>query len=69
MEQENEHSLRGIKHGKKIAEEQRFSVESHQAKHPSQTKDWEDYYSGFHTSSHFSNIILQFHFMRVHHCT
>jgi hypothetical protein len=69
MEQENEHSLRGIKHGKKITEEQRFSVESHQAKQPSQTKDWEDYYSGFHTSSHFFNIGLLLDYVRVQHCT
>jgi hypothetical protein len=58
MEQENEHSLRGIKHGKKIAEEKRFSVERHQAKHPRQTKDREDYHGCFYTGPHFCNIVL-----------
>jgi hypothetical protein len=61
--------LRGIEHGKKVAEEQRFSVESHQAKHPSQTKDWKDYYSGLYTSSDFTNIVPLFDIVRVHHCT
>jgi hypothetical protein len=69
MEQENEQSLRGIKHGKKITEKQRFSVESHHAKYPSQTKNWEDYYRCFDTSSHFTNVVLKFNFLRVHHCT
>jgi hypothetical protein len=69
MEQENEHSLRGIKHGKKIAEEQRFSVERHQAKHPRQTKNWEDYHGCFYTGPHFSNISLLFDLVRFHHCT
>ena len=69
MEQENEQSLRGIKHGKQITEEQRFFVEGHQAKHPSETKDWEDYYSCFHASSHFSNAVLCFDSVSVHHST
>ena len=69
MEQENEHSLRGIKHGKKITEEQCFSVESHQTKHPSQTKDWEDCHGCFHTSFHFTNVVrLVDCVVRIHYC-
>lgn len=67
MEQENEHSLCGIEYSEKITEEQGFSVESHQTKHPSEAKNWEDHDSRFHTSFYFSNIVLQLDFVGIHH--
>ena len=67
MKEENEHSLCGIEYSEKVTEEQGLSVESHQTKHPSEAKNWEDHDSRFHTSFYFSNIVLQFDLMRIHH--
>ena len=67
MEQEDEHSLQGIKNSKKVTEEQRLSVESHQTEHPSEAKDREDDSRRFNTCSHFPNHVFLFYFVTVQH--